>query len=187
MKKLLFGTFAAALLLMAACKNSGKKPSSEDILKAVGKSPNINAGSGNFEIQPPVGWTRIDTTVSGLRATLLMAPIAAGDNFQTNVNVVSESMSNTTLDRYFDISLSNMGKFMQNFTNNGTGDKEVNGVHSKWLKYSQSPNGLGLDAICYIIPSNGIAYLITCTAPKGQLDKYQPQFDEAISSFKVHQ
>jgi len=147
----------------------------------------MNAGTGNFDIQTPSGWQRIDTTINGIKATLLMAPLVAGSSVQTNINVVSESMNDASLDSYFDLNISNMSKFMQNFSAAGKGEKDVNGTRSKWIQYSQSPNGLNLDAICYIIPSNGIAYVITCTTAKGRLDQYRSRIDEVLGSFRVHQ
>jgi hypothetical protein len=194
MKKRFLGGLAAGLLLLAACQNSNK-PASADALKAgdsdavkkITQSPTMNAGTGNFDIETPSGWKRIDTTISGIKATLLMAPLATGAGIQTNINVVSESMNNTSLDSYFDLNVSNMGKFMQNFSIAGKGEKEVNGTRSKWIQYSHNPNGSGLEAICYIIPGNGIAYVITCTAAKGQLEQYKPQIEEVLGSFRVRQ
>ena len=191
MKKLFLGGLTAGLLILAACQNN-KKPASGDAARSDSskekmQSPTMNAGTGNFDIQTPSGWQRIDTTINGIKATLLMAPLVAGSSVQTNINVVSESMNDASLDSYFDLNISNMSKFMQNFSAAGKGEKDVNGTRSKWIQYSQSPNGLNLDAICYIIPSNGIAYVITCTTAKGRLDQYRSRIDEVLGSFRVHQ
>jgi len=186
MRKIVLGGIAASLLILAACKDN-RKTSSDDMLKEVAKSQTMNAGTGNFDIETPSGWQRIDTTISGIRATLLLAPLAPGAAAQTNINVVSESMNNASLDNYFDLNVTNMGKFMQKFSSSGKGEKEINGIKSKWIQYSQNSNGLNLDAICYIIPSNGIAYVITCTASKGQFDQYRSRFDEVVGSFRLRQ
>jgi hypothetical protein len=191
MKILFLGGLAAGILLLAACQNN-KKPASGDatkgdVLKELAQSPTMNAGTGNFDIQTPSGWQRIDTTINGIKVTLLMAPLAPGARVQTNINVVSESMNNVSFDNYFDLNVSNMSKFMQNFSTAGEGEKNVNGTRSKWIQYSQNRNGLSLDAICYIIPSSGIAYVITCTTAKGQLDQYRSRIDEVLGSFRVHQ
>ena len=62
----------------------------------------------------------------------------------------------------------------------------IGGRPARWLHYSQSPGGIALEDICYIVPDKGIAYIITCSALKGQLLHYRSPFEQAILSFKVH-
>lgn len=171
------------LILVAACQNNREKAA--DTLKKIGAAPGLNAGSGNFDITAPTGWSRLDTSLNGVRATLLLAPVATSGP-RASVNVVSESMSNMSLDKYFDISIDNMAKFMQGYQAGTKGDKVIDGTPAKYAEYSQTPSGLQLDAICYIVPHNGIAYVITCTAPHGQMDQFRSQFDESVQSFHVH-
>jgi len=174
-----------ALVLVAACQNNNRQKTAEEVLKQAAKTPGINAGTGTFDITAPSGWSRLDTSLNGVRATLLLAPVATS-GARASVNVVSESMSNMSLDKYFDISIDNMGKFMQGYQPGAKGDKVIDGTPAKYAEYSQTPSGLPLDAICYIVPHNGIAYVITCTAPHGQMDQYRSQFDESVQSFHVH-
>ncbi|MBS1664315.1 MAG: DcrB-related protein [Bacteroidetes bacterium] len=185
MNKYVIG-FLAGLLLFTACKDQSKKPSVEEVLKQAGSTPGVNAGTGNFDIEAPAGWSKIDTSFSNLKATLLMAPDTSR-TFRANVNVVTESMHGSSMDKYFDDNVTALSSYMPQFSLVGKGEKEVAGLKSKYLHYyGQSPKGLGMEQVLYVISSKGIAYLITCTSKKGELDKDQPSFDQALSSFKLH-
>jgi len=174
---------ACLLLSATACQLNTKKPTTEEIIKEAAKSPGANAGANKFSIDAPSGWQKYDTSLNGLKTTLLIAPAGEGQ-FHPNINVMSESMRGTSIESYFDQNLSVMGKYMQGFVSGEKGEKEIAGVKAKWLVYSQAPNGLNLDAVFYAVPKNGIAYIITCTAPKGDLEKYRAKFDEALNSFR---
>ena len=89
-------------------------------------------------------------------------------------------------DKYFDMNVANLSKYIPQYGFVAKGEKEVAGLTGHWIHYTQNSNGTLLDELCYIVPSNGIAYLITCTALKGQLEKEQPVFDQILTSFKVH-
>jgi len=177
---------AAGLIALAACKSPSSKPTAPaDLLAQAGKSPNVNAGSGKFTIQAPEGWQKWDTSLSGVRATVVIAP-GNGPGFRPNINVVSESMNNHSLDDYFDQNVVNMGKYLPAFTAGEQGKKEINGMPARWLRYRQSQNGTDLEDLMYVIPKNGIAYIITGTALKGQMQEYQPQFEAIIGTFQAN-
>jgi hypothetical protein len=87
---------------------------------------------------------------------------------------------------YLQGTIANLAKYVQQFSLMGQGERTVGGRQAYWLHYSQSPEGLALENICYIVPDKGIAYIITCSTLKGQLLKSQPQFEQAVLSFKIH-
>ncbi|HEY6902547.1 MAG TPA: DcrB-related protein [Puia sp.] len=185
MNKYVIG-FLAGLLLFTACKNPSKKPTVDEVLKQAEKAPGLNAGTGNFDIQAPAGWSRTDTSFSNLKATLLMSPDTSRI-FRVNVNVVTESMRGSSMDKYFDDNLTALSNYMPQFGLVGKGEKDIAGLKSKYIHYyGQSPKGQALEQVLYIISSKGIAYLITCTSMKGDLEKNQPSFDQALNSFKLH-
>lgn len=184
--KNVFVLLAAGLLVMGACKNPfSKQASPADLLSAAAKNPNINAGNGKFTIHEPDGWQKWDTTLSGVKATVLISP-GNSQGFRPNLNVVSESMKDSSLDDYFNQNLANMSKFLPSFTAGEQGKKEVNGMPARWLRYHQSQNGTDVEDLMYIIPKNGVAYIITGTALKGQMQEYQPQFEAIIGTFQVN-
>jgi hypothetical protein len=156
----------------------------EQLLKQASSSPGINAGVGNFEIQTPAGWQRRDTSLNGILATLLLNA-SSDPGFRTNVNVVSESMHNFTLDDYAGQTLVNMSKYLQGFMLVGRGERVIGGIHARWIEYTQRPGGYALANICYIIPYKGIAYIITCSSLQSQLEQNRPAFDQAVNSFRL--
>lgn len=173
------------LLVLAACQNNPKTPKTADeVLKEVSKIPGMNAGVGKFNITVPEGWQRLDTSLNGVDATFLFAPLAK-DGFRTNINVVSEFMHGTSLDEYYKKNVGMMAQYMQDFAEGATSEKEINGSKVKFLEYSHSQNGLNMDVIMALIPKNGVAYVITVTAPKGKRADFRKQFDDVVNSFSV--
>lgn len=173
------------LLVLAACQNKPKTPKTADeVLNEVGKVPGMNAGVGKFNVAVPEGWQRLDTALNGVNATFLFSPLVK-DGFRANINVVSESMHGTSLDEYYKKNVGMMAQYMQNFTEGATSEKEINGTKVKFLEYSHSQDGRDMDVIMALIPKNGVAYVITVTAPKGKRADFRKQFDEVVSSFSV--
>ena len=175
----------AGICALTSCQLNNKKPSPEEILKAAAKDPSANAGAGKFSIEAPAGWKKVDTTMNGIKFTFLLAP-AADHAFRANINVISQSMGNSSPDSYFDQNISSMGQYLQNFSAGTKAEKEINGQRVKLMHYSHAQAGHDLDGVFYIIPKNGIAYIITFTVAKGLLDKYQAALDQALQSFKVY-
>ncbi|SFD84587.1 hypothetical protein SAMN05518672_103482 [Chitinophaga sp. CF118] len=173
------------LFVLAACQNNTKSPKTEqEAFEQAAKSPGINAGAEKFTVTTPEGWQRLDTALNDVKATFLFAP-ASRDGFRSNINVVTESMRGASLDEYFEKNVAVMGQYMQNFSAGTKSEKEINGGKVKILEYSHSQNGLDMDVTMAVIPKNGIAYVITVTAPKGQRAKYQQQFEEVVKSFTI--
>lgn len=166
--------------------NPTASPSAADLqlLKQASSSPGINAGAGNFEIRTPAGWQRRDTSLNGIFATLLLNA-STDPGFQTNVNVVSESMHNLSPDDYVGQTLVNMSKYLQGFALVGRGERVIGGIHARWIEYTQRPSGFALSNICYVVPNKGIAYIITCSSLQTQLEQNRPLFDQAVNSFRL--
>jgi len=176
----------AGLCTLTACQNINKKNSPpEEILKAAAKDPGANAGANKFNIDAPAGWQKIDTSINGITFTFLLAPTA--DNaFRANINVISQSMSDSSPESYFDRNISSMGQYLQNFSPGTQGEKQINGQRAKLMHYSHTQGGHDLDGVFYIIPKDGIAYVITFTVAKGLLSKYQAPLEEALRSFRIN-
>jgi hypothetical protein len=177
----------AGFCSLAACKNINtdkKKLSAEETLTAAAKTPGMNAGVSKFSIEAPAGWQKLDTNLNGVKFTFLLAP-SASNGFRANINVISQSMEGNSLDAYFDKNITSMDQYLQNFSAGTKGDKEIHGLPAKWMLYSQTQNGHALDGMFYMIAKDGIAYIITFAASKGELGKYKASIDEAIGSFRI--
>ena len=165
--------------------NAMERRSDSELLKKVDSTPGLNEGAGNFDIRTPAGWQRTDTVMGSIRAVLL-STASPSIRFRTNINVVTESMHGLTLDQYEQLTINNMAKYIQRFALVGQGQRAIGDLHARWLHYSQSPEGLDLENICYIIPDKGISYVITCSTLKGHLLQSRAAFEQAITSFRIH-
>lgn len=173
----------AGVLLFSACKNGKNAPkTTKELLEQA--VPNMNAGAGKFTIEAPNGWRRVDTAMNGIKTTLVLAPEVT-DGFRSNINVISENMGSHSLQTYFDNAVGTMEKYLEKFTVSDKGDKDINGVPSKWVKYTSVQGGKNMAAILYLVPKNGVVYGITGITKAGEGDKYFAVFEQAASTFKV--
>jgi hypothetical protein len=162
-----------------------QRQADSELLNKADSTPGINAGIGNFDITTPAGWRRTDTVLGRIRALLLTTP-SPNARFRTNISVVSDSMRGLSTDNYIQGTVTSLATYVQQFSLIGKGERTIGARHARWLHYSQSPGGIALEDICYIVPDKGIAYIITCSALKGQLLQNRRSFEQAIMSFKIH-
>lgn len=188
MKKV-FGLLSllAVFSFTTGCQNKNeKKMDPGKIEEAVKNSPNINQGSGTFTIDAPPGWTKYDTTMMGLKTILLMSEReGAGDMFQENINVLTEKTGSMSLDEYTDLSEKNITKMLDNFKLISKKDIEIDGVPARSWDYSHTSSGFGIDVNAVFLIKDGIAYIITASVEKGDLDKWRPDIEKAIASFHI--
>ena len=161
------------------------KPSTDEaLLKAASHSPGINAGTGKFDINTPAGWQRKDTIFGGISAVMLSTP-SSDPTFRTNINVVSDSMQNLSIDDYEQQTILNLAKYVRQFVLTGKGEVVIGGIPARWIQYSQRPIGFDLSNICYLVPNKGIVYIITCSSLQSQMEQNRPPFDQAVLSFRL--
>jgi hypothetical protein len=180
----------AVAALMVACKQQPKKISGDsdnDMKELVDKYKGLNAGTGTFSIEAPTGWTKADTSISGLQAVFLTSEQeSSSDGFLENINVVTEKATGYTTGQYFEGNLKAMSTQMPGFEKISSGDAEINGLPAKTLVYSHSYTGKPVDVGCYFFVKNDIGYVVTCTAEKGDYNKWKPKFDVVVNTFKVN-
>lgn len=173
----------AGVLLFSACKNGNNSPkTAKELLEQA--APNMNTGAGKFTIETPQGWRKVDTTFNGIKAVMLFAPDIV-DGFRPSLNVVSENMGKNSLQEYLDKNVSAMQQYMSDFKVVDKGEKDINGIPSRWLKYSAMSAQGEIGAILYLVPQKGIVYNITGVAKSGSGDKYFAAFENMASSFRV--
>jgi hypothetical protein len=155
------------------------------LLRNANSTPGINAGAGNFVVNIPRGWRRTDTLLGNIRAVILdTASTISG--FRTNLSIVSDSMRRSSVDDYQNGTINSLVQYVPQFALIGKGERTFGNRPARWLHYSQDRDGTALDNICYLIPVNGIMYILTCSALKGRLVRYRPAFETAVTSFSVH-
>ncbi|MBI3140073.1 MAG: hypothetical protein HYZ15_15970 [Sphingobacteriales bacterium] len=177
------------VLFLAACKQPAKKSSPgglDELAKEVRKnSPGANAGSGHFSIVPAEGWTKLDTSIMGLNCTFISSRLdSEKDHFRENLNVVTEHCGSMGLDEYYAAAVSNM-ETLSGFKLGKVSDKSIGGTEFKNVKYSHVYSGIPVEVDLYITVKEGIAYLITCSALSGEMEKWGPRFEAMVTSFSV--
>jgi hypothetical protein len=139
-----------------------------------------------FDITAPEGWEKQDTLYMGNRMVIIFSPIEdATDDFRENLNVLTEK-TGMDPDDYFDLSRKNIQKMLTNAEELDNGTTEINGLPGHWLRYNHNYQGYLLEVKAYIVMKNGTAYIITCTSKKGEMDKWSPQFEQAVNSFTLN-
>jgi hypothetical protein len=177
--------YIALAVILAGCQP--KTPKTPDqILEQAGKNPAMNAGAGKYSFLTPDGWKRMDTTMQNIKFTYLFAPVDPKAAFHPNINIGTESMQGKPLDEYFDKSVAMMGQYMQNFSAGKVSARATNGNKMKIQEYTHTINNVDMDVEMAIVPKDGIAYIITLTAPKGHRADYQKEFDQVVNSFNIN-
>ncbi len=186
MKPLFYIILSFSILLTTGCKQRKTPVTPEEIEKAIRKNPNLNAGSGGFSINAPNGWEKTDTSVMGMRATIIFSPVESiSDDFRENVNVITEKTGNKTAEEYLQLSKVNMKNMLTDMKELDYGTKEINGHNANWMRYSHSYMGYPLEVKVYVIIEDKIAYVLTCTCKKGELENWEKQFDDCVATFST--
>jgi hypothetical protein len=184
MKRLLLSMLLFATFFIA-CNRLSKKTADAQAIKELSKDPGINAGAGTFSIGAPPGWKNYDTTISGVRFRLIMAPPDGDVAVTPNMNILTEKMNGLTLDEYFEAARKGALK-MHGFTEIGTGRKDLHGIEGKWLQYSfVSRGGTKMESIFTVFAADDISYDVTMLTGLGEMSRFKPSFDTALNSFTL--
>ena len=145
-----------------------------------------NSPYSGFDITAPEGWEKKDTIYAGSRTLIIFSPIeGASDDFRENLNVVTEKTYMEPKD-YFDLSRKNMNQMLTNLEELDNGTAEINGLPAHWLHYTHDYQGYSLEVKAYVVMRSGMAYIITCTSKKGQMNKWKSEFEQAVNTFTVN-
>lgn len=186
MRPLFYVILIFSLSLTVGCK-AKKAPTPEEIEKAIRKNPNLNAGNGNYSITAPDGWGKTDTLLMGLSATVIFSPVeGAGDDFRENINIVTEKIGNKTAEEYLSLSRANMKSMLTELKEIDNGTKEINGHTASWMRYSHSYMGYPLEVKVYVLIADEIAYVISCTCKKGEMENWESRFDDCVATFSTN-
>jgi len=172
------------LTLALACNTKKQPKTAEEVLSSINKT-NLNKGSQDYHLDTPDGWTTEHKTIQGINYYYIIAP-NTGEVPSPNINLLTESMEGVTLKEYISKSLSSLEKVLPTSKVIANGDFEANGIQGAWYNYTMEMQGVKADLMAYVIPSNGIAYVITGICPPDKKAKYRPIFDAVAKSFKLN-
>jgi hypothetical protein len=183
----------AALSLLLACNNSKttKEKESErtgDTQRTAPPTPTdqITKGSGNYSIDAPEGWDKIDTTYNGEHITFIRSPReGADDNFLENVNVITEKVGSMSMDEYLEKNMTSMENGLTDFEKKDQSSRTINGHDFRIFFYSHNYQGTPIDGEVFFTINDGTAYVITCSARKGEIKEWEGRFDRVVNTFKL--
>lgn len=134
-----------------------------------------------FVIAIPTGWQHFTRQSSGFNILFLMAPQA--NNFNPNLNLLSENVSGATLDEYVEANKQNMSK--SNMVFDSEGDITISGIKAKYTTSHFNYQGTDIATKTYFVIKNGLAYVLTGSCLPTQKDTYRPIFDATVQTFKI--
>ncbi len=180
---------AIAAIVLPACQSKSKKEKNDlaDIKKLVKENPGINAGAGTYSIEAPEGWTKLDTLVSGLKITTVMAPLDnEKDVFRENLNIITEDAKDYSVDDYAKANRKYMEEQLPEMKVIRSGETKIGDLPAQWVLYTFNYSGQPLKNTVYFIVKNNTGYVLTCSALHSDFDKFENGFKQCVSSFKIN-
>ena len=175
--------FCVFTTIFVSCKDD-KQTDSNAILKKVAEKYGDRVGNYKFTVQIPNDWIRTDTTIQGLKLTLIQKK-KQDDHFGPNINVLDEFIGNRSPADYVKASQKYMVDNMPGITILENGEIDSANVKGIWYSYSKFKNGKTRDLIMYCITVNEVAFNFTCAVNQGGLIKYRQIFEQIAESVKI--
>jgi hypothetical protein len=185
MKKTILFIAASFLLFAASCgdkKPSGKK-TADELFDKFAKSPAINAGEDNYVLSIPKGWNMIDTVINKIKFHFIVAPPKDAENGVV-VSILNESAMGRSFDEYMEATETNMKNYMPGYKQYEKGTFMASGIKSTWTHYSAKTKDAEMECITYLIPKDGIIYIMSGRTARGKMCQYQGTFEKLAQSIK---
>ena len=152
------------------------------------KSPSFKTftyrGQGAFSISYPANWEITETPYEMVKVSIL-APLTDGNNFRTNVNVVSSKKSDS-VEKIFQVEQDVISRNRQIFNNYKLISKEevsINGIRGLKVTATWSNSGVNVKGIQYILKkADNTTYTITFTIIHAI---YEREVENIIQSFRT--
>ncbi len=184
MKKNLFCLPIICLIVAIGCKSEPKEKSVQDLFDTASKMGTLNVSAQKYGVDVPTGWTTNDTMISNVKMFMMTSPTAS-DGSEASMNMLNESMQGLSFDEYKASTIKTMQTYVSKMVLLENGEVEANNLKGRWFTYTmESPDGK-VDGINYTFPKDGIAYIISGSAPSGQLNTYRGTFEAVAKSFKI--
>ena len=180
MKKVIF-PIVSLLCFIISCQQP-KKQTQDELIKTASQSKTINVGKNNYAFIVPSGWKSLDTIKSGVHLHQLTSPKnEEGD--MACFNIINESMSGHSFDEYFSKAIADLNTTMPDLNIIDEGEIDSMGLKKHWMHYTATLNGNKWELVVYIIPKNGVAYVLTGGSKPGTFKRYRSSFDKIAKSF----
>lgn len=180
--KILFH-FVCLILLIGCKEKSEYRKAAEEIAANLPDTRGLNIGVAEYELIVPNGWTESHFSEFGIDYYFISAPKTLEDQ-NTNVNVITESMNNYSLQTYTNKAIDGLKAAIPTAVILSRGEYSTNGIKASWYKYNMAPRGIKVILTSYIFPKDNIAYVVTCGTQLRDTAKHEATFKMIIRSFK---
>jgi hypothetical protein len=117
----------------------------------------------------------------------LVRVIALSPDENANISVLSDFLPKEyTLEKYFDGNYQNLKTDYPNYAELEKGECLINGVESKYVKYTFSKNIINGTCFQYYLVRNQRCYVISCVTSINNFDDYKNDFQEMVLSFSAY-
>ncbi len=137
-----------------------------------------------FSIGYPSTWTQGGNT--GGTAVMFLSPLATGDTFRENLNVVVEDVpAGTTLDQYVASNKANLPNVIQGFQMMSENPVSLGTLPGYQIRYTGTYSGNQLEWMQVLAVGNSKGYVLTYTARPETFDSYAADAWAAMQSFRL--
>jgi hypothetical protein len=142
----------------------------------------------DFSLKKPVTWETKDEYNNKVIQMMIFSPLEnKSDNFRENISVAREIAPGLDLNQYSNLSIKGLVKLIKSAKFLSQESKVINANKANIIIYTYYNKEAGMDLKIkqYIFYKNGNGYIITCTAPTANFEKFSGTFDQVAQSFKL--
>jgi len=136
----------------------------------------------NYTITYPSTWKKTD--VPRLDLVLFAPPKASDESTHASMNVVSEKVGpGISLEQFYSESAANLASALKDVVVEKNGNKDLNGVPTKWIQYTHVMQNIKFRVLQYFIVAQDTVFLLTFSTVADSFDSYREEFDAIANSF----
>lgn len=169
------------IVLVAGCTQTGGTGTGGTSGAIIGnKYTNQEHG---FSLDCPSGWTAQEGGGANALSVLVLCIGPAKGGIATNMNLVAESVGQTSLSAYMASAKQTLGVIgVTNFTDEGV--TTVNNIPAYFIEFEQAATGTQVKQKQVIFVKSGYAYVLTFTAAPSAYAQQVSALDTTLSTFK---
>jgi hypothetical protein len=142
--------------------------------------PRVGDAAGTFSVAVPAGW-QVDA--SGTLGTVLFLFGPQYDDFKVNVSVGKQQVGKMSLAEYLAVSKKGGPGMMPEYKELSEGSTTLGGLRAAKLVYEGKPLGKDMQFMAVFTVKDGVAYVLTYTAPSPYCAKHLKEFQAVVKSF----
>ena len=161
-----------------------EQPTETVSIPKVTDSQVFNSEDGKYKVNFPKGW-EIRKGFMGMDVIALSEVDGPDDTYRENANIIfadlDEQMSE---EEYYKQNVDLLSKLLTDYNLEDEGNKNIDGKNAKWIKYRHRMGNVEATVLQYLFLDGKRAFVITFSGKPDDFDKFQPQFDQVVESFK---